>query len=216
MKSIIYGLLLCILFAGISAGVPVITPTSNISSVVTNGAAVTFSFSSTEPVVTSHFIVNGVDTTTALQSITINTFNESASYYNVTAYAVNANGTSNVLSYRVTTTRYLASAHVGFVDDSRYDDVITGFKEKDYEALLVASVYPFTDLIGRIFYLILFAMPFVLLWKQQERMTIPTVLALITGCLFIGYIPEQFKDFIVYAIILSFGANFYFMTRERR
>lgn len=216
MRNIMYSLLLLMLFAGVSAGAPVITPTSNISSVVTNGTAVTFSFNSTEPVVTAHFIVNGVDTTSALQTLTLDTFNESATYYNVTVYATNANGSSNVLSYRVTTTRYLATEHVGYVDDSRYDDVITGFKTKDYDALLGASMYPFTDLIGRVFYLILFAMPFVLLWKQQEKLTIPTALALITGCLFISYIPEQFKDFILYAVILSFAANFYFMTKERR
>ncbi len=215
MKNIMYATLIFLLLCGISAGTPVITPVGNTNIVVANGTDVNFAFNSTEAIVTSHFILDGVDTTDNTQAMILS-FDEPATYYNVTVYAENGNGISNSIEYHVTTTRIMATAPVAYMDETRYNVLKENFGTLDYEGIMSSAMFPFTDLIGRIFYLILFAMPFLLLWKQQERMTIPTVLALFLGCLFIGFIPEQFKNFIIYAVILSFAANFFFMSRERR
>ncbi|MCK9575923.1 MAG: hypothetical protein M0R51_08265 [Clostridia bacterium] len=215
MKNIMYATLIFLLLCGVSTATPVITPIGNTNIVVANGTNVNFAFNSTEAIVTSHFILDGVDTTSGAQSMSYS-FDEPATYYNVTVYAENGNGISNSIAYHVTTTRIMATAPVAYMDESRYDVLKENFVDLDYEGIMSSAMFPFTDLIGRIFYLVLFAMPFLLLWKQQEKMTIPTVLALFLGCLFIGFIPEQFKNFIIYAVILSFAANFFFMSRERR
>jgi hypothetical protein len=215
MKNIMYAILIFLLLCGISTATPTITPIGNTNIVIANGTDVNFAFNSTEAITTSHFILDGVDTTSSERSM-VYSFDEPAAYYNVTVYAKNDNGISNSIEYHVTTKRIMAATEVAYMDETRYEVLKENLEDLDYEGIMSSAMFPFTDLIGRIFYLVLFAMPFLLLWKQQERMTIPTVLALTLGCLFIGFIPEQFKNFIIYAVILSFAANFFFMSRERR
>lgn len=85
----------------------------------------------------------------------------------------------------------------------------------DYEYYVSHAGDPFTDLMGKSFYVVLFILPFVLMYMQQRSMTIPTVLALIFGTVLIGLIPEGYKAFIVASIAASFAYNLYIISRGR-
>jgi len=88
-------------------------------------------------------------------------------------------------------------------------------EDKDYEGIMADSTEPFLYIFGRLFYLILFVLPYGLMWMKQQSLTIPVVLSLFLGSLFIGFVPEQYKNVILVAIALSYGYNLYMITRER-
>ena len=98
--------------------------------------------------------------------------------------------------------------------EDTYDDLITDIENGDYEAVANDATTPFTAKIGNLFYLFLFLMPFGLMWKKQEKLTMPTVLALICGSFIIVFVPDQFREFIIMAVILSVAYNLYLVVRD--
>jgi lysophospholipase L1-like esterase len=68
---------------------------------------------------------------------------------------------------------------------------------------------PFTNLIGNMFYLILFSLPVVFLWINTGKLTTPTVIFLIFGWIAISWIPAQYYYLIWLAIACSIGAVAY-------
>jgi PKD repeat protein len=143
-------------------------------------------------------------------------FTEGGVYYNVTAYGVSASGNySAPITWRVTVHRGLATTHMEKFDETNYNYLMDNITHFNTTNIAEVSTLPFTNLMGRAFYLILFVMPFALLWMKQRMLTIPVVMALITGCIFIGFIPAQYMGFLTYAVILSFAVALYLLGRER-
>lgn len=175
------------------------------------------SFNFTSDIVLNNtiFFINGVQMNVTGNEL-VTSFN-GGRYYNVTAYGVSADGIySAPVVWRVTVHRAVATTHIESFEDDNYENFMDNFTNFNSSGMAENAVVPFTDLIGRSFYLILFVMPYGLMWMKQRRMTIPVVMALITGCLIIGFIPTQYLNVLIYAIILTVAVNLYFVGRESR
>lgn len=191
-----------------------ITPVGDTHVVLQPGNTHTFTFSSDTVITGSTFYLDGVATSDGDDSHEY-LFSESGSYYNVSVIASDASGSSNMISYNVITERTVATTKTDEFDEDNYNNIIEDVENEDYEGLMLDSTVPFTDSIGRLFFLILFVLPFGLMWFKQQSLTIPVVLGLILGSLLIAFIPEQYKNIILVAIALSYGYNLYMITRER-
>jgi len=207
-------LLSIFMLCGVAAATPVISFVGDSNQVITVGTSHTFEFSSTTAITSADFYLNGVKTTVAGQSKEY-TFTDDGKYYNVSVIASDDN-TSNMLTWSVTVPREKATVLLENIgDDENYNNLMDNFTDMDWEGLTQSATTPFTNAMGRMFYVVLFILPFVLMWKQQETMTIPAIVAMFFGTLLIGFVPEQYKTLITFAVILSFAANFYLMSRNR-
>jgi hypothetical protein len=202
------------MLCGVTAATPIISFVGDSNQVITVGNSHTFEFNSTTEINSADFYLNGIKTTVAGQSKEY-TFTDDGEYYNVSVIASDGSD-SNMLTWSVTVPREKATVSIETIgDDEEYNNLMDNFTDMDWEGLTQSATTPFTDVMGRMFYVVLFILPFVLMWKQQETMTIPAIVAMFFGTLLIGFVPEQYKTLITFAVILSFAANFYLMSRNR-
>lgn len=214
MYKYLYIFLIPFLLCNFACAVPIITMGSDQHVVLEPGAFYNFSYTSTEAIVTSHFFLDGVESTAA-PTYKIYIFSDEGEYHNVSAYGTNANGDSNLITWHVTVTREIATTSIEEFDDTYFENITNDIATDNWEGVAETSTYPFTDLMGKLFYLVLFLLPFGVLWMRQQTMTIPVTLAMILGSVLIGFIPEQYKAFIILMIVMSFGVNLYLLGRDR-
>jgi len=207
-------LLSIFILCGVTAATPIISFVGDSNQIIPVGTSHTFEFSSTTNITSADFYLDGVKTTVAGQS-KVYTFTDDGEYYNVSVVASDSNP-SNMLTWTVTIPREIATVPIATIgDEEEYNTLMNRFTDLDWEGLAQSATTPFTDAMGKMFYVVLFILPFVLMWKQQETMTIPAIVAMFFGTLLIGFIPEQYKTLITFVVILSFAVNFYYMSRSR-
>jgi len=207
-------LLSIFMLCGVTAATPVISFVGDSNQVITVGATHAFNFTSDVAINSADYYLDGVKTTVAGQSKEY-TFTDDSTYHNVSVIASDGNP-SNMLTWTVTIPREKATVSIATIgDDEEYNSLMDNFTDMNWEGLTQSATTPFTNAMGRMFYVVLFILPFVLMWKQQETMTIPAIVAMFFGTLLIGFVPEQYKTLITFAVILSFAANFYLMSRNR-
>ncbi len=213
LKIILFVSLFCLLTGQASA--VTITPTGDTHVVIAPGTTYNFGFTTDEPTLISYFYLDGEEYLTLAKSKDF-IFLESGSYHNISVFAEKIDITrSNMITYNVIVQRELATTAVDTFNESTYNSVMEHVEDEDYEGLMEDSTKPYTYIFGRLFYLILFVLPYGLMWMKQQSLTIPVVLSLFLGSLFIGFVPEQYKNVILIAIALSYGYNLYMITRER-
>lgn len=213
MKKTILFILIFSLLVG-QAGALTITPVGDTHVVLQPSTLHTFAFTSDTPITGSVFYLNGVPTSDGDKEHDY-LLTDSGGYYNVSVIAQDAGGFSNMITFNVVTERTLATTKPEPFNESGYNSIMEHIENKDYEGLMADSTKPFTDVTGRLFYLFLFVLPFVLMWQKQQRLTIPTVLSLVLGSLFIAFIPENWKSVLIIVIGLSYAINLYLLTKER-
>lgn len=191
-----------------------ITPVGDTHVVIAPGTTYNFSYNSDGTITSSEFYLDGVKTTTPNQYYEY-TFVDQSEYHNVTAVASSGITQSNAINYNVVVQRTIATGAVTEFNESDYNSVMENIKDEDWEGVAGDSTKPFIYILGRLFYLILFVLPYGLMWQKQQKLTIPVVLSLFLGSLFIGFIPEQYKEVLIGVIVLSYAVNLYLMTRER-
>lgn len=210
MKKIICIMaLLCLV--GVAQGAPTLTANDRI---ILAEQSCNFSFTSSEAFTTAHFFLDGVESTTP-NSYHVYTMPGGGEYYNVSVYVESVSGDSDILFMRGTVPRVLANTTVGQFAEEEFENLTENIENGDWEGLMGNSMSPFENLMGKSVYVILFLLPFGLMWKRQEFMTIPVVVSMTVGCIIIGFIPEQYKTFIILMIILSFAVNLYMLGRDR-
>ena len=199
-----------------SACPPVITAGSDTHQVLDYGDTYNFSYSASEAIVTSHFYLDGVESTTS-DTFKSYTFSEEYSYHNVSVYGTDSDSeNSNLVTWRITVCREMATVgNIETFNEDDYDNITEFVSDGDWESIADTSTHPYTDLMGKLFYLVLFLLPFGMIWMKQQTMTIPVTLSMILGSVLIGFIPEQYKYFIILMIVMSFGVNLYLLGRDR-
>lgn len=108
-----------------------------------------------------------------------------------------------------------SSTTVTTVADNITENLSYAVQEWDYEYLVDHAGDSFVNSIGKSFFLILFVLPFGLMYVQQRSMTMPTVLILILGVVLIGMLPEVYKTVALAAVAASIGYNLYMVARGR-
>lgn len=191
-----------------------VTPDGPTHVVIEPGTTYHFSYTADGPITTSYFYLNGVESTTT-NKYKEYSFVEESEYYNVSVVGFDGGDYSNMVTYNVLVTRQISTDTIDEFDESDYDSFMENVKDEDWEGVAGDSTKPFVYILGRLFYLILFVLPYGLMWMKQQKLTIPVVLSLFLGSLFIGFIPEQYKEVLIGVIVLSYAVNLYLMTRER-
>lgn len=199
-KRILFGILTILLCTQIGSAVDFITDYKVFAA---PNESITLNSSLTPPVV---WTIDGVVSSEAGASLTTS-FDISGSHYVSTSSE----------QWYIVISRQLATDPIDNFSNAQsdFDNLTNSFSPLDIDSILSTPLVPFVNLIGRLFYLILFGLPFIYIWRQQESMTITTVLFLICGCLFIGFIPAQYASFILVAITIALAYGIFSISRDR-
>lgn len=191
-----------------------ITPDGDTHVVIEPGTTWNFSYTADGATTLSEFYLDGVKTETS-DKYKEYVFGNPDEYHNVTAIAYDGGAQSNAINYNILVQRQIANIPISEFNESDYESMMQNVEEEDWEGIAADSTKPFVYILGRLFYLILFVLPYGLMWMKQQRLTIPVVLSLFLGSLFIGFVPEQYKHVLIGVIVLSYAVNLYLITRER-
>ena len=74
---------------------------------------------------------------------------------------------------------------------------------------------PFTAIMGNVFFVFLFGMPFLAQWLRQENMIVPCVTGIILGAVLIGFLPVEFHLMSVLFIGICITGILYIGLKER-
>lgn len=97
--------------------------------------------------------------------------------------------------------------------DSGFQDVVDS-KLNPTNMSLVAST-PYTDILGSIFWGIVFSLIFVIIWIRQEDITIPTFLGLIIGASLWSSMPSDWTSMAMSLTVVSFAGLMYSILKSR-
>jgi len=75
---------------------------------------------------------------------------------------------------------------------------------------------PFTNQVGNMFFLFIFAIPFLMQWLRQENMVIPCVIGIMLGGTMLGFMPAGYHLAGVALLALSVTGILYTVYKERR
>jgi len=114
---------------------------------------------------------------------------------------------------------------VASIDDSPYYALITaltGYEGAinesavpDFFNFAEATVTPYTNIVGNLFFVIFFGMFFLMLWLRQENIMIPSVIGIIVGGALLGFAPAEFHLPAILFVSFSIFGVIYSMLKER-
>jgi hypothetical protein len=220
-RAIVSAFIILSILCGISNAAPSIdswtnsiTLDSDIYPVVDHAQSINFNATSDEGITTWTWYVDGTDQSHNFDNL-------SASFtspfnHNVSVMGANANGSTQMITWYPVVHRELSTTPVELLNESGYDRVLASFEgDTDFEEFLSASTVPYTLILGRLFFLIIYGIYFVMLWIRQEKSIVPIVLAFSIGGLLIGFISEDFAGTAVLFIIIGAMGVLYSIYRER-
>ena len=221
MRSLITILVFLLLISGANAAVPVLTSLDNsISSdlypKVEKNTDITFA-TDYYPSTTYYWVVDGTEQGTHLYNITLSW--TSVGSKNVSVYAVNVSGSSNILTAFPTIKRIMAEA--GDVHATYSEEGINEIQSSldsdtpDAQALFWGVSFPYRNALGNIFFLFLYGLPSLLIWISTKKMIVPVVITIIFQVLFLGSIPPVFILPASLFIVLTVVGIYNSLTRDR-
>jgi hypothetical protein len=124
-------------------------------------------------------------------------------------------------------TRVTASATITPVSTHAYNVILNSFggnrtpaneseARVNFTQFLFGTTYTYTDLMGNLALVIIFAIPFILMWLMQSDLTIPGIIGIILGGFLFLFLPAEWHMAPVAFIALSIVAIIYglYMRRE--
>lgn len=182
--------------------------------VVDDSQSITLTSNATEAITTWTWYIDSVSQSNNYDNITTS-FTDPFNH-NVSVIATNAGGSSAMLTWYPVVHRAVSVTHVETLNESGYDRILAAFEgDTDWEEFISASTVPFTIPFGRLFFLFVFGIYFVMLWMRQEDSTIPIVLAFSIGGILLGMISEDFAGTAILFIIIGGMGILYSVYRER-
>lgn len=210
--------------SGVPAGSFGITLVGDAWALIEPGNQPSLSFRSDAPFNRTRLFINGEPagnvsgSWAAGEVVTVNGTNltEGGRYYNVSIVATGENGTSNTLSYRISTSRERAElSTLEEIDTSSSDALQENLSDLNVTGTASTIMSPFTGSLGKSAYAILFVLPFVFLWRQGEGMTLPSVLIMLVGSLLIGLVPESYWEVGIVAIVCAFAYSLWSISHQK-
>jgi len=191
---------------------------SNMHPVVTYGGSITFTASTDEAVDTWTWYVDDVDQSNNADNLIISW--SAIGHKTVEVYAANAAGTSNTVTWYPYIKQQMASGpdEVLKLSEAGYDTLLDeiAVDNPNFETILYATTEPYTDIIGNVFFLILWGLPMVMLWIKQESMLMPCMFGLIMGTLLLAFLPSSFATTASAMIVLSLMGIIYMWAKAKR
>ena len=138
---------------------------------------------------------------------------------NISVFASNPNGTTELLSWFP----LVEQAMAGFGDEidelnmTPYNSIlnVVSSEDPDYEAFLFALSQPHTNIIGSLFYVILYGVPFLFIWIGQGSAKIPAVLGCMLAPVMLGAFNPDYIGISVLLILLTLFGLIYTLYKER-
>lgn len=138
---------------------------------------------------------------------------------NITISGTNANGTTESITWNPLIEQEMAGAGdtITELNMTAYDSIIDviGSDNPDYEAFLFALTMPHTSIIGSLFYVILYGMPFIFIWIGQGSAKIPAVLGCMLAPVMLGAFNPDYIGISVLFILLTLFGLIYTLYKER-
>ncbi|MCQ2356475.1 MAG: hypothetical protein MJ014_05605 [Methanocorpusculum sp.] len=114
-----------------------------------------------------------------------------------------------------------ATSTITYVDDSGFSAFAQAMLPNhgapmDWEGMIAAAVKPITDQIGAFFYVILFGVPYLVIWFRQGSLIVPSILGIILGAWMIIRIPAAYTipAVALLALIVAGGLYGIYATRN--
>lgn len=191
-----------------------ITDDNSLHPVVDNAQSVTLTANATEAITSWTWYIDLVLQSNNYDNIT--TSFTDPFQHNVSVIATNAAGSTAMLTWYPVVHREMSTTHVEMLNESGYNRVLGSFEgDTDFEEFISASVVPYTIPFGRLFFLFIFGIYFVMIWMRQEKSIVPVVLAFSIGGILLGMISEDFAGTAVLFIIIGGMGVMYSLYRER-
>ena len=102
---------------------------------------------------------------------------------------------------------------VNFTKSEEFDN-FTGNESWDNFTGMVEAMY--TDVIGNVFYLVIFGVPILMLWLRQDNVIMPIVMGLIVGVAGFSLLPPEYRVVSITFLGLSFAAIVFTIFKSRR
>lgn len=178
---------------------------------------IVFNISSNETITTWTWLKDGVDASN--NNPTYTTQWATAGYKNVTSYGTNANGTTEQIIWYPLIEQEMAGAGdtITEINTSAWDSILGFFNndDPDFTDFFAAIAVPHTSIIGSLFYVIIYGVPFLYMWFAQETAKIPAVAACMLSPILLGAFNPDYIGISVLFILITFLGLIYTLYKER-
>jgi hypothetical protein len=227
MKTIHYLMILCLLIgaftmASSEAAPSVLTYNNSVSD--TNlyphqqvNSNIIFNVTADETITTWTWLKDGTDASN--NNPTYTTQWTGPGQKNISVFGENINGSTEQISWYPLIEQAMAGAGdtISEINVSGYDAVLVVFSDEnpDYEKFLGALAMPLTSILGSLFYVILYGVPFLFMWVGQGSAKIPAVLGCMLAPVMLGAFNPDYIGISVLLILLTLFGLIYSMYKER-
>lgn len=203
-----------------AAGTPEITSANNnqtgsrMYAYPNYGDVINFSVTANEPIDTWTWHMDGYDQSNNLSYLNVqwNVFG----YHNVSVNGTNTNGTTNTTKWVVWTNREIRETPAAHVDETGYEMLQDSIEdEPDFHAMMQAVTHPYTNMLGLIFYLVLFGLPLLMIYIRTDKIQIPATLMFLLGGVIIAMLPAYWQIIAGALMGLAMLGMLYSMFKER-
>ena len=222
MKSnaLIFVAIAVLLLCGTATAAPTITSYTNsvtndgdIYPLVGNGVSVNFSIVVSEAVTGYEWWIDDA-TVTNDEPYIFRSWTDTY-YHNVTVKATTATGEVSLTWFPVVE-RSTAITRTETINGTAYDNMMDSLEgDTDYIAFLSAMTVPFTNIIGAMFYVLIWGFYFGMVWIRQESVYVPSIVGLICGVVLFVYLPSNFAVAGTSLLVLSAASAIFNLYRER-
>ena len=220
IATVLIALAIILLSPMLSAAAPVIDSQLNNATnddstyiAINYSQCVLFTVTANESITTWAWYANGVDQSRNAADITL--CYTRWGYHNLTVNATNPNGSAGA-EYRVWVNRELETDTQAEVDTTGYDKIEASFQdEPSWTDFTGAVSYPYTSMIGSIFFLFLFGLPLLMIYIRQDAISIPATIMFMFGAVILFLLPPQWLLIGEALMALALFGAIYKIYKER-
>jgi len=174
---------------------------------------VLFTVTANEPITSWAWYANGADQSRNATNITL--CYTRWGYHNLTVNATNPNGSAEA-EYRVWVNRELETGTQAEVNETGFEMLEDSFEgEPSWTDFTDAIAFPYTRMIGSIFFLFLFGLPLLMIYIRQDAINIPATIMFMFGAVILFLLPEQWLLIGEALMALALFGAMYKIYKER-
>lgn len=148
----------------------------------------------------------------------ITTASEGATNANITLTLVREKETDNVsmlneVAYEMLMESWGAQFH--WDNETDCEEMTTQSKTYNFTLFSMAIAEPHIAIMGNLFFLFLFSMPFLMMYLRQENVLIPSISGIMLGSIILGFLPAEYHLPAITFISLSIVGVLYILLKER-
>ena len=204
----------------LSAAAPVIDSQANDATnddstyiAINYSQCVLFTVTANETITSWAWHANGIDQSRNVANITL--CYTRWGYHNLTANATNANGSAGA-EYRVWVHRELETTPQAEVDETGYEMIEASFEgEPSWTDFTDGIAFPYTAMMGNIFFLFLFGLPLLMIYIRQDAINIPATIMFMFGAVILFLLPAQWLLIGEALMALALFGAIYKIYKER-